>query len=106
MGLQVLIDLRRRRGHLAHRQFCEAGVLVRQRVGLLEPPRRPGHLYEDEGRLSGDSMLRRRWTSGTPCASHGPTQMPFSDTSVLDLQYLCAFFAPDAQHFLLETHST
>merc|ERR1712087_278087 len=39
--LQVLVHLRRQRRHLLDRQLCQAGVLVRQRVGLLQPPRGP-----------------------------------------------------------------
>eukprot|EP00913_Durusdinium_trenchii_P009044 g8505.t1 len=35
----------------AWRQLCEAGELVRQRMGLLEPPRGARHPHEEGGRL-------------------------------------------------------
>ena len=51
----LLDRLRRGRGHHAHADLRQARHLVRQRVGLLDPPRRPGR---DDGRR------RRRRAAG------------------------------------------
>merc|ERR1712100_898714 len=46
---QVLIDLRREGWHRAEQELREARLLVRQRVGLLEPPGGPLRAYGEDG---------------------------------------------------------
>merc|ERR1712004_334534 len=51
-GLMTTVHLRREREHLPQRQLREARLVVRQRVGLLQPPRGPCNPHVEAGQLN------------------------------------------------------